>query len=369
MKNATGERLVADTDEQRNTITGDGQSTVPRPRGDTAPAFLATARELVTAAMRQASLRIAPAVRHVTDYHHGWIDQHGVPVGKSTGKALRPALALLSARAVGAGPERAIAAAVAVEFVHSFSLLHDDVMDGDVVRRHRPTAWVLFGRDHAILAGDALLTASVSVLLDAGEPGAADAAASLLNASQRLVVGQAADLGFERRDEVSLDECVRMARDKTSALLSCAASIGARIVDGDQETVDHLAEFGEHLGLAFQLTDDLLGIWGDPSQTGKPVLADLRARKKSLPVVAALTGRGPAADELAELYLGTATLDDHDLVRVAQLVRDAGGEEWARREADLQLRSALRCLRQVDAPRAVRTDLAQIAMFAVSRHW
>ncbi len=218
-----------------------------------------------------------------------------------TGKALRPALALLSARAALAAPERGVPGAVAVELVHNFSLLHDDIMDGDTERRHRPTAWTVYGVGAAILAGDAMLALAQDILLEDSAAQGLWAARCLSAAVQRLIAGQGADLAFERRDDVTLAECQEMAGDKTAALMACACSIGAIHVGAPPAVAMGLAGFGAHAGLAFQLTDDLLGIWGSPAVTGKPVRSDLRARKKSLPVVAALTAGTAAAAELGTL--------------------------------------------------------------------
>ncbi len=220
---------------------------------------------------------------------------------------------LLAAAAAGGSPREAVPAAVAVELVHNFSLLHDDVMDGDATRRHRPTAWRLFGIGAAILAGDALLTLALDVLAASGHPASGQAMRMLSAAVQDLVEGQSSDVAFERRDEVGLAECERMAASKTAALIGCACALGALFGGGDPERVQRLRVFGEHVGLAYQHVDDLLGIWGDPAATGKPVYSDLRSRKKSLPVVFALTSDTAGGRELAALYRGRGPLPDEDL--------------------------------------------------------
>src|ERR1700734_886603 len=252
------------------------------------PAGVAVARDLVGPATEAAINRLSPGVRRVAAYHYGLADAEGNPVRVGSGKALRPALALLSARAAGVPAERGVMAAVAVELVHNFSLLHDDIMDGDTERRHRPTAWTVFGVGAAILAGDALLALANELVLEDIAPGGPWAARCLSTAVQRLITGQGEDLAFEKRSDVTLDECLEMAGDKTAALMACACSIGAVHLGAPPAMAMALAGFGAHVGLAFQLTDDLLGIWGAPEVTGKPVRSDLRARKKSLPVVAAL---------------------------------------------------------------------------------
>src|SRR6185437_10349137 len=275
----------------------------------TMPAGVAAARDLVGPAVLGWLDRLSPDVRVVAAYHLGFADSDGTPTGEAQGgKALRPALALLSARAAGAPPERGVTAAAAVEFVHNFSLLHVDIMDGDTERRHRPTAWTVFGVGAAILAGDALLCLAQDMLITDPSPQGVWAARCLSAAVHRLIAGQGADLAFERRDDVTLDECLQMAGDKTAALMACACSIGAIGVGAPAELAMGLAGFGAHVGLAFQLTDDLLGIWGAPEVTGKPVRADLRARKKSLPVVAALNSGRPEAAELRALLTSPEVL-------------------------------------------------------------
>jgi geranylgeranyl diphosphate synthase type I len=253
--------------------------------------------------------------------------------------------------------------------VHNFSLLHDDIMDSDTERRHRPTAWTVFGVGAAILAGDALLALAQDALLEDLAPQGPWAARCLSAAVQRLIAGQGADLAFERRDDVTLAECLEMAGDKTAALMACACSIGAIHVGAPAGLAMGLAGFGAHAGLAFQLTDDLLGIWGAPEVTGKPVHSDLRARKKSLPVVAALAGGGAAGRELRGCLAADGPLSDDELLRAAGLVEKAGGRQWAEAEADAQLALAGKCLSETEMPDDVRAEFAGIAGFITARQW
>ncbi len=331
------------------------------------PAGVTTARDLVQPGLAAALERLAPQVRRVAAYHLGLADAEGRPC-QAGGKALRPALALLSARAAGSPAEHGIPSAVAVELVHNFSLLHDDIMDGDTERRHRPTAWTVFGSPAAILAGDALLALAQDILLEDGAPQGRWAARCLLAAVQRLIAGQSADIEFERRSDVSMDECLTMAGDKTAALMACASSIGAIFAGAPPALAMSLADYGSHMGLAFQLVDDLLGIWGAPETTGKPVWSDLRSRKKTLPVVAALTGTDPEASrQLRELLGGEDPLAEDDLELAAGLVEKAGGRSWAEAEAARQLETALACLDEGGIPGDVRDELAGIARFITER--
>jgi geranylgeranyl diphosphate synthase type I len=285
---------------------------------------LAASRASVEPVLRVAIDTLPLAMMRIAGYHFGWWDENGHPEQAGGGKAIRPALVLLSAEAVGGVPAVVVPAAAAVELVHNFSLLHDDVMDGDLTRRHRRTAWSVFGRNAAILAGDALLALALDVLAATGHPIAMEGIRMLTAAVQDLVEGQSADLDFEQRVEVELVECLRMAERKTGALMGCACAVGACWGGAHREQVERLRRFGVHLGVAFQHVDDLLGIWGDPVVTGKPVYSDLRSRKKSLPVVAALTSDTPAGRELAALYLGDQPSSDSELAHAAELIEIAG---------------------------------------------
>jgi geranylgeranyl diphosphate synthase type I len=313
--------------------------------------------------MREAVDILSPPVRHVAGYHLGWHDEHGRPRPEADGKAIRPTLALLSAEAVGGNARDAVPAAVAVELAHNFSLLHDDVMDGDATRRHRPTAWHVFGVNAAILAGDALLALAHEVLASVPRPGSATAVAWLADAIRDLVDGQQADLSFERRTDVGLAECLAMAEHKTAALMGTSCALGALLGGAATERVDRLREFGHQLGVTFQLVDDLLGVWGEPAVTGKPVGSDLRSRKKSLPVVAALDAGGPAGRELAGLYHRDGPLSTDELARATTLIERAGGREWVERQAEKRLARAadlLHAAEPADRPAAELTALAHL---------
>lgn len=230
-------------------------------------ALLERGRALSAPVLRAAVDRLAPPMDTVAAYHFGWIDADGRPSDGDGGKAVRPALALLSAEAAGAPAEAGIPGAVAVELVHNFSLLHDDLMDGDEQRRHRDTVWKVHGPAQAILVGDALFALAYDLLLELGTVEAGRAARRLTTASRKLIDGQAQDISYEHRERVTVEECLEMEGNKTGALLACAVSIGAVLGGADDRTADTLEAYGYHLGLAFQAVDDLLGIWGDPEST------------------------------------------------------------------------------------------------------
>jgi geranylgeranyl diphosphate synthase type I len=334
----------------------------------TLPDTLSRSRASVTPALRDAVARLDPPTRRIAEYHIGWTDESGREVAAAGGKAVRPALALLSAAASGVPAEVGIPGAVAVELIHNFSLLHDDVMDGDMQRRHRATAWTIWGTSAALLAGDALQALAFEVLADLESSAGLRAGRLVSRCTRRLIRGQMDDLAFETRERVGLDECLEMAAAKTGALMSASAAIGAVLAGAGPDTVDALAAYGEELGVVFQLVDDLLGIWGDPARTGKPVGADLRARKKSLPITYALAQRCPAATELAA-WLGVVDLDQRDTeaMMAAALVEVAGGREWAGAEATRRMARAEAALDRAPIPDPVRAELVTLGRYVVAR--
>ncbi|MDQ7905764.1 polyprenyl synthetase family protein [Phytohabitans sp. ZYX-F-186] len=331
------------------------------------PTTLRRSRDIVTPALRAVLDRLDETSRAQARYHLGWTTPDGELAAVEGGKAVRPALALLSARAAGAPAEVGLPGAVAVELVHNFSLLHDDVMDGDTLRRHRRTVWAVWGVPSAILTGDALLALAQEVLLESGSPNAAAAGTLLATATRDLVRGQVQDLAFEQRTAVPLDECLDMVAGKTGALLSASASIGAVLAGAPAGTTAALATFGAQVGIAFQVVDDLLGIWGDPAVTGKPVYSDLRSRKKTLPMTYAASQPGAAGERLAAWLAGTDPVDEAALPEVAAMVEAAGGRDWATEEARRRMELAESALATVPMPDPPRDELVALGRFLVTR--
>jgi geranylgeranyl diphosphate synthase type I len=303
---------------------------------------MARCRGLLEPALREAVSVLHPWGARMAAFALGWSDADGRPSDGDGGKGVRPAIALLSAEAVGATAESALPGAVAVELVHAFSLVHDDIIDDDERRRHRDALWKAYGVGPALLAGDALLALAVGQL--AGRP---EAMAYLSAALIELVQGQTADMAFENRPwtgpgAVTVAEYTEMAAGKTGGLLGAAAATGVAL-GGAPELAERMWAMGRDLGVAFQIVDDMLGIWGDPRVTGKPVHGDLRRDKKTIPVLTALAGGGTAARELSAILAAGAT-DEESLRRAAHLVEEAGGRRAARALADRHLGSALEVL-------------------------
>lgn len=331
-------------------------------------------RQAITPALRGAVDRLTPDLRLIASYHFGWTDPSGEPTKAPGGKGIRSALAILSAEACWADPAVGVPGGVAVELIHNFSLIHDDIIDTDSERHHRPTVWSEYGVGAAIVAGDALAVLAHQVLLECSPDRGPTASSALAEATARMIAGQADDIAFEKRRDVSVEQCTAMSAAKTGALLGCASSIGAILAGAPDAAVMALNDFGLHLGLAFQAVDDLLGIWGDPNTTGKPAGNDLRQRKKSLPVVAALAAAGREADELRTLLLGEPgalppPLDQTQVERARFLVEACGGKEWTAVRAKANLDAALGALERVRLSPVPHRDLADMAVYIVEREF
>ncbi|MFH8662479.1 polyprenyl synthetase family protein [Streptomyces afghaniensis] len=320
-------------------------------------------RALVRPSLAEAVGRLHPWVGEMAAYSFGWCEVGGAPAVAPGGKGVRQALAVLGAEAAGASGRDGVAAAVAVELVHAFSLLHDDIMDGDTDRRRRPAVWKAYGTGPAVLAGDALFALAVETLAE--QPGGAAAVRTLCAALGDLVRGQADDLLFADRpwtgpERVRPDEYRAMAEHKTGSLLGCAAALGAVLGGAAPETAAALDRAGRHLGIAFQIVDDVLGIWGDPRVTGKPVHGDLRERKKTLPVLVALGS--PQGGRLAALL---ETGDDPGAA--AELIERAGGRAAAMADARRHVAAVETALAGVPLEATARGELRSLLGFLVRR--
>ncbi len=236
-------------------------------------------------------------MRHMLAYHMGWEGQGAGPA--ASGKRIRPLLVLLTNAAAEGDWSLAIPAAVAVELIHNFSLIHDDIEDNSPMRRGRPTVWKLWGMPQAINSGDAMFTLAHLSLLDLEGSVPADsvlhAARLLQETCLSLTKGQFLDIDYEARGDLDLEAYWPMVSGKTAALLAACTELGPLIAGADAACCAAYREFGHSLGLAFQAQDDFLGIWGDAALTGKSAESDLLTGKKSLPVLYGLSLNGAFA--------------------------------------------------------------------------
>jgi geranylgeranyl diphosphate synthase type I len=230
--------------------------------------------------------------RGMMAYHLGW-EGEGVG-GRARGKRIRPILALISTAAAGKNWEKAIPASVAVELIHNFSLIHDDIEDQSDYRHGRKTVWSIWGEGQAVNTGDCMFTLAFKAVIQSGASceNVISAVDLLQETCVLLTKGQFLDMAYEQKDNLPLDAYWHMVGGKTAALLACSAAIGATLTGAKSERIKTLREFGWNLGLAFQAQDDWLGIWGDTVMTGKSTESDLMSGKKGLPVLLGLLNNG-----------------------------------------------------------------------------
>ena len=295
-------------------------------------------------------------------YHLGWANSAFEAETQRGGKRVRATFCLMAAEAFSGKIEPALSAAVAFELLHEFTLIHDDIEDGDRSRRHRPTLWTIVGIPQAINTGDGLFTLAQQALLHSQTRGIP--AEWVLDAQQRfnaavlkICLGQHLDMAFESRCTISPDEYLEMINGKTAALLACCGEVGALLAGAKEEDVAAVHEIGEAAGLAFQMCDDLLGIWGDPKRTGKPVGADIRAKKKSLPVTYALNQ--PNSDALHALYAAPLT-KECQIAEATRLIEATGARDYVIELARQQEQRALARLSDLSAPAERLVPLRQL---------
>lgn len=330
------------------------------------PAALTRWLDPIESALRAAIPDAPPGLAAAARYVLGWEGESGERTSAS-GKRIRPALCLQAAFALGADPSVALPGAVAVELVHNFSLVHDEVQDHDAERHHRPTLWARLGEAQAINAGDYLYTRAIAALAvggaDSGRRGAAISALS--SAAEAMIAGQWSDLAFEARDAVTVDEYLAMVAGKTGSLLGAPLEIGAILAGASPETAASFGRWGVRVGLAFQAQDDYLGIWGNPAETGKSNVNDLVRRKKTLPVVFGFQD-ADCAEVIRQAYaaheVGSAAVQ-----RVTAALERCGADTAVRTAALRYAEEADAILNELPVPEIERDQLREIGRYLVYR--
>ncbi|MBU6333772.1 MAG: polyprenyl synthetase family protein [Chloroflexi bacterium] len=317
----------------------------------------------MAAAFPQAEARVARFYA-MQEYHLGWRDARLAPADSDPGKLIRPRLVLLACRAVGGDAAQALPLAAAIQLIHDFSLIHDDIEDDSATRRGRPTLWHLWGLAQGINAGDGMFVVAHRALYQLRDRGvAADVVLAIARRFDDTILticeGQYLDLHHE--GDLSIDEAAYLAMiaRKTAALLGASASLGAMVAGATAPQVAALGEFGLALGIAFQIQDDVLGIWGEPADTGKPAAADLWRKKLSLPVIVALQ-HSPQRDQLAGL-LGLPAPDAAAVARMLAIIDATAARATCEAAAAAQHRQALAALARLDGDPACVAQLRQIA--------
>lgn len=307
-------------------------------------------------------------------YHLGWLDEDLSQIQANSGKRLRPMLCLLSCQALGGRIQQALPAACAVELIHNFSLVHDDIQDGSHTRRGRRAVWDIWGMAHGINVGDGLFVLARLALHRLNERGVSlsrqqAATQALDRACLALCEGQYFDMTFEDLATIDLDQYLWMIRHKTAALLAASTQLGASITTDDVQMIGHYYRFGENLGMAFQIQDDILGAWGDEAVTGKPAAIDIRDKKKTLPVVYTLiqTADRNTAQHLADLYRQQGPLDRSAIQSVLALLDQVNARQHCEDLAEQHYHLALQSLEQTGVVNDAQSHLRELAASLLGR--
>lgn len=349
----------------------------PENQAEALPGLFLRYRAQIAAALREElqphdSSGDAPAVYDMLRYYMGWADTDGNPIVATEGKFLRPTLCLFACQVTGGSIEQAMPAAVALELIHNFSLIHDDIQDQDETRHHRKTLWPLWGIPKSLVAGNVLRVvadSSLESLIKRGvEPETALGVASLLTeAYLEMIEGQYLDLSFEGQPDLGMQDYLGMIARKTGALIRCAFTMGALIGSGDKATADAFRASGTALGFIFQVRDDVLGVWGDEQTTGKPVGADIRRKKNSFPVVHAMSqSKGQEKKSLLDIY-NQDEVAEGDVDKVLGIMEKAETREFAHTMAAEHGQDAADALESVELEPSARAEIAELIQFLLVR--
>ncbi|MFC1959433.1 polyprenyl synthetase family protein [Chloroflexota bacterium] len=310
-----------------------------------------------------------PELDLMLKYHLGWVDSSGNPCKRYSGKQLRPALVLLATEVAGGDWQQALPAAVAVELLHNFSLIHDDIEDGSSLRRGQPALWKIWGAPKTINAGDAMFAWAHLALLQLAKndvPATSVVQAVELFEKTNIVLtrGQHLDMSFEDKQSVEIDEYIAMISGKSAALIATSMQLGALVAGLSLDASMAYAAFGKNLGLAFQIRDDILGIWGNSEATGKSNSTDIAKRKKSLPVLYGLS-KSPA---LVELY-SNENLSVEQIATAIDILDSVDAQEFAQEQENYYSDQAVQLLNVIggDSHDSSGCLLSQVVEFLLGR--
>ena len=299
------------------------------------------------------------------------LQEASIYLTKAGGKMFRPALCLITAEAVGGQKENALKAGSAIELIHTFSLIHDDIMDDDDMRRGMPSVHKVWGEDVAILAGDTLFSKAFEIIIGSNQELTSpaqinNALATVADACVKICEGQALDMGFEDRFDVTEDEYMEMIFKKTGALIAAATKVGAIMGGASDEVVDAMYEYGRLIGLAFQIQDDYLDLASDEETLGKPIGSDIGKGKMTIIAINGLSSAGDDSEKLLEI-LKDENNSQADIDLAIEILTKCGAIEYARNLAQDSVNQAKEVL-EILPDSSSKQVLSDIADFVLERH-
>ena len=311
-------------------------------------------------------------LNNILSYGMGWTDKFGKPININGGKLLRPTLCLFAAEATGGSVDQAIKTAIALEYIHNFSLFHDDIQDQDEIRHHRPTLWCVWGEPKAIVAGNVLRSIADITLSELLNLNIKDADAVTMNKIMstgylEMIEGQFLDLSYESRRNITTQEYLDMISRKTGSLIRCSMELGAHIGSQDKRVIAAFRGSGKALGYLFQITDDVLGIWGDAEKTGKPVGQDIARKKNSLPVVHALSKADKNQSKILETIYSKNELKQNDVDAVLNIMDSIGTKNYIKSLTYKYSDAALESFHSARVEEGFLNKFEELVQFLVTR--
>ncbi|MEK9676639.1 MAG: polyprenyl synthetase family protein [Chloroflexota bacterium] len=339
------------------------------------PGFFSRYQDRIDTALRDEIAGLDPQIYAIHRYYMGWEETDGTPVDAPAGKRMRPTLALLAADAVNGDLDKATPIATALEYVHNFSLIHDDLEDMDRVRHHRLTVWAVWGEPAAIVSGNAMLKVADFAASKLRQQGVSDRIALLAESALtshylKMMEGQYLDISFENLGAVSVDDYLDMIERKTGALIEASVYLGALVAGGsdttEQEAIE-LKKIGYELGRIFQIRDDVLGVWGG-QETGKPVGADIKRKKKALPAVHAISSAtGASAERISEIFGVDGELSGEQVEDVLNIMDELGTQDYCQSIAEQRWQECQRLIDSADMPPHSANEFLELGEFLLVR--
>lgn len=301
----------------------------------------------------------------------GWMDENGKSSNNGGGKYLRATLALMACESICGDFSPALPVAAAIELIHNYSLVHDDIQDDDEFRRHKPTVWKIWGKPQAINVGSAMKTiANNSVFALSGSDIPLIRLIEILKVINggclQMIEGQYLDISFEGKKKIKVEDYLEMVHRKTAALIESSLQIGA-LLFLDPDKVEPFKKFGNLLGMAFQIEDDILGIWGNDSQTGKPSGNDIKKKKKSLPIVYFLNNSSHDKRELFEEIYKSEYITENDFNRIMEFLNESDTREFCNKTAQSYHKAAMDELEKLPVKNGWIVQFKEVAEFLLKR--
>jgi len=358
-----------------STSSNSADSSTGAKTGPSLPSFFTRYQSRIDEALRAELTGLTPEIYDIHRYYMGWQEIDGSDSNSTGGKRMRPTLALLAADAVGGDLERATPIAVALEYVHNFSLIHDDLEDMDRVRHHRPTVWAVWGEPAAIVSGNTMFKIADTAawkLRAAGveETVALEAEAELTNHSLKMMEGQYLDISFETEESVNVEQYLDMIERKTGALIEASIYLGSLVgprSGPDREKATALKAIGYDLGRIFQIRDDVLGVWGG-EETGKPVGADIKRKKKALPAVHALSNStGATSERLKQIFRTEGDLEAEDVHVVLEEMENLGTQDYCQSMAEDRWLDCKRMIESLELAGSTSEEFTELGEFLLVR--